>query len=110
MRIRTNLQGVDKKIHEIATNRNVGLFLAQECFNSMEQYIPKDTGALISNHTIEPFRITFNQPYASVNFYGTERKFSTEKNINAQAHWDVPVQTNHANGIAKAITDYLRRI
>ena len=110
MRVKTDLSGVNRKLHEIATNRNVGLMLAQECFNNMEQYVPKDTGALIANHTIEPFKITFNQPYASANFYGTDRNFSKEKNINAQAHWDVPVQSNHTAGIADAMTRYLRRI
>lgn len=110
MRIKTDFGGVKKKIHSIATNRDVGLFLAQECFNAMEQYVPMDTGALVSNHTIEPFRITFNQNYAKVNFEGTHRNFSRDKHINAQAHWDVPVQSNHTTAIANAVTNYLRRI
>lgn len=99
---------VIKKVQHIGTDMSVGYFLASEVYGIMEQYTPMETGMLYQNVIIEPFKVTYTQPYAKRMYYGDHFHFNTEMHANATSHWDKPAAIAHGAKVAEAVSKYLR--
>ena len=54
----------------IEPNGRVQKFFTNTCYRYMDKYVPKDTGMLRENVTIESNRITYEQPYAHAQYIG----------------------------------------
>ena len=54
----------------IEPNGRVQKFFTNTCYRYMDKYVPKDTGLLRENVTIESNRITYEQPYAHAQYIG----------------------------------------
>ena len=54
----------------IEPNGRVQKFFTNTCYRYMDKYVPKDTGVLRENVTIESNRITYEQPYAHAQYIG----------------------------------------
>ncbi len=63
-RVVLHLDNPEGKISNICNDSRVGLFLAQTWANYFDKYVPKKTGTLASNYNIQPFKITYESPYA----------------------------------------------
>lgn len=83
---------VDIKKPKEITRRIITPTKSLEIVKLMERmfapYVPRDTGNLMDNTDVDKDGITYNAPYAEVNYKGTDRNFSKEKNPLATAYWD----------------------
>lgn len=109
MKITVQLNNVPRKIKSICSNRKVGLFLATTCDKHMNPYVPMDTGTLSQDTTDEPFKVTYNQPYAKAMFYGTHLNFNKEKHPLATAQWHKAMEAAKKGQIAREVTEFIRR-
>lgn len=110
---------------------DVGIFMSTTCARYMDKYIPKQKGFLALQIKIDPFKVTYNSPYAhyiyegnamvgpngsawaklgeTKHYSGKKLEFSKEQNSFARSHWDIPVQKNNKVKIAKEVTQYINR-
>lgn len=75
----------------------------------MAPYVPRDTGALMGNTTVDKNGITYNENYAKVNYDGDGRNFSKEKNPLATAHWDKAMMAAKSGTISKETERIIKR-
>ena len=75
----------------------------------MAPYVPRDTGALMSNTTVDDNGITYNENYAKINYEGTGRNFSREKNPLATAHWDKAMMTAKSGTVSREAERILKK-
>ena len=54
----------------IEPNGRVQKFFTNTCYRYMDKYVPKDTGVLRENVTIDINSITYEQPYAHAQYVG----------------------------------------
>lgn len=76
---------------------------------NMAPYVPRDTGALMGNTTVDKSGITYNENYAKVNYDGDGRNFSREKNPLATAHWDKAMMAAKSGTISKEAERIIKR-
>lgn len=100
---------VEKKIQDIGTNDNLGMFMASEFYRLMIPFVPMDTGMLYQNVNIDPFTITFTQPYAHRIYTGDDLTFNREKHPNATDHWDRTTRTVKGEQFARTVMRYLNK-
>ena len=108
--VKVDLRGINGEIKKITNHRKAGLFVATTFARYMNKYVPMDTGMLAQNLFIQPFSVTYNQPYASEVYEGTKLNFSKEKHPLATAHWDKACVAANGNVMKKEITEYLKRM
>lgn len=122
-------QGITSRI---LNRRDVGMFVATTWAKYFNKYVPKQSGILGSNITIEPYAVTYESPYSHYQWEGElyvspitgsswaqagETKVPTgiplvqshEQNPLATAHWEQPAYDAFAGSVARQVTEYLRR-
>lgn len=100
-----NPEATSKRIFD----NSVGLFMAQTCAKYMDKFIPMDTGMLAQNYVVEPYQVTYTQPYALRCFMGESMNFRKDKHPNATARWDQATSKVHGNDIANEVTQYIKQ-
>lgn len=98
----------NKTLKRILGNNRVGTFVASTCERFMNPYVPMDTGMLAQNTLVEPFKVTYNQPYAHRQFNGNGFNFSRDMHPLATSHWDKAMQSARGNDIANEVSIYIR--
>lgn len=116
----------------IADNTDTGYFLATTWARYFAKYVPMQTGTLRDSVQIEPFKVTYTQPYAHYQWNGmlyispttgtgwalpgeikvptdTPLNYSTEQNPLATSHWEVPAYEAFSETVAKQVEAYIRR-
>jgi len=102
------MSGVSAKLDRIATDRGLGMFLANEAASGMDQYVPFRDGALSASATPEPFAVTYGVPYAAKLYYGTDLNISRQGHPNATALWDKAYKAAKGGDLGMAGTRYVR--
>lgn len=97
-----------KKVQEIAANKQLGRFLANEAESGMGKYVPRRTGALQFSSSIAPFKVTYNAPYAKYPYYGRNMTISDERNPLATSKWDEAYAKADGKKLGKAGTKFLK--
>lgn len=115
----------------ITQNNAVGQFVAQTWARYFSKYIPMQQGILRSNFTTEPFKVTYESPYAHYQWQGElyvspttgsswalpgeikvptgkPLEYSKEQNPLATSHWEVPAFDAFRDTVAKQVTMYIR--
>lgn len=108
--IRTDLDGVYKKIEKIGGNDRVGMFMAVELKRLMSPYTPRVKGTLEDTAIVEPFKITYVQPYSKYIYYGDGFNFSDNKHPNATSRWDVVTKNVKGKELANSVTRFIKKI
>lgn len=108
--VKTDLRGVPKKVKKIASDDRVGMFVASESARLMGPYVPMDTGMLYQQVVLEPFEVTYTQPYAEAIYNGEGYDFSKEKHPLATAKWDQAMISAKGIELANSITEYIKRL
>lgn len=98
----------NKTLKRFTENDKVGKFLAETCERYMNPYVPMDTGMLAQNTLIEPFKVTYNQPYAHRQYTGDGFHFSRDMHPLATSRWDREMQAARKKDIAKETSDFIR--
>lgn len=75
----------------------------------MAPYVPRDTSALMINTTVDESGITYKENYALVNYKGTDRNFSKEKNPLATAYWDKAMMTAKSGVVSREAERIIKR-
>lgn len=115
----------------ITQNNAVGQFVAQTWARYFAKYIPMQQGILRSNFTTEPFKVTYESPYAHYQWQGElyvspttgsswalpgeikvptgkPLEYSKEQNPLATSHWEVPAFDAFRDTVARQVTMYIR--
>ena len=74
---------------------------------TVDPWVPYDTGALSKNITINANGVTYNQPYAAKNYYGDDIRHKTNKHPLATAHWDDVAMQTEMDSLTAKIKDIL---
>lgn len=122
-----------KTANRICKNDSVGLFLANTWIKYFAKYTPMQTGTLRESVTPEPFKVTYNAPYAHYQWQGElyvspttgsswakageikvptgiPLEYSKEQNPLATDHWEVPAEQAFKESVARQVTEYIRRM
>jgi hypothetical protein len=109
LKVTTDMDGVAKKVNKICKNDEVGYFMATEFKRLMSPYTPRVRGTLEDTAQIEPFKITYVQPYAKYIYYGDGFNFSTDKHPNATSRWDVVTKNSKGKQFANSISRFIKK-
>ncbi|MBQ9784289.1 MAG: hypothetical protein IJW29_02190 [Clostridia bacterium] len=105
-KVKIDMSKVSQKLDQITTNDQLGVFAAEQGARIMEKYVPMDSGQLIASaRTDEPWKVTYDTPYARRLYHGKGFNFSKEKHPAAKAYWD---KGPRWATLAKLITEKLR--
>lgn len=91
-------------------------FFTNTCYKHMDKYVPFDEGSLSTIVDIQPSWITYEQEYASYQYYGVRKDGShpiNEANRNrdfhplATSYWDKHMVSAEMKDIVKEVQDYV---
>jgi len=109
------MAGLDeiKKSLGIEPNGKVQAFFTQTCAIHMDKYVPKDNGTLRETTTLTADSITYEQEYASYQYYG-ERKDGSHKVSNYTTpgtgpYWDRRMVSAEMQDVVKEVQDFVDR-
>ena len=93
----------------IEPNGKVQKFFTNTCYRYMGKYVPKDTGILRENVTIDSNSITYEQEYAGYQYYG-ERKDGSHKVTNYTTpgtgpYWDKRMVSADMQNVVAEVQD-----
>ena len=96
-------------------NGKVQSFFTDTCYRYMDKYVPMDKGHLRDEVDIQPNMITYEQEYASYQYYGM-REDGTHK-INPDnyttpgtgTYWDRRMVSNEMSDVIKEVQRYIDR-
>lgn len=102
-------------IKRLVGNNKVGMFLAETWGTMFNKYVPADKIILASSYRTEPFRVTYYQPYShyqwrGISMLGNPLNYSHEKHILATDHWEESASKDKSKEVAKAVTEYIKRM
>lgn len=122
-----------QSIDRICNDERVGLFLANTWIKYFAKYTPMQSGTLRESVTPEPFKVTYNAPYAHYQWGGKlyvspstgsawaklgEIKVPVEKNLEyskeqnplATDHWHLSAEQAFKSSVAKQVSAYIERL
>lgn len=109
LKVNADMDGVAKKIRKIGNDDQVGYFMASEFKRLMSPFTPRVHGTLEDTAQVEPFKITYVQPYSKYIYYGDGFNFSTDKHPNATSRWDVVTKNSKGKQLANAVTRFINK-
>lgn len=97
----------EKKIidkFEMQKGGKTELFLANTCFKRMTKYVPWKTGNLATTVTVEPGKVTYEQPYA-------HRQYTTNKGSGIRGkEWDKRMVNAEKDAVAKEVEAFAKKM
>lgn len=98
-----------KKTTDRIFNKSVGIFTAETCARYFSKYVPMDKGNLSQTYTTEPYKITYEMPYARKLYDGKNLNFSKLQHPQATSEWDKASMSANKGKIANEVTQYVKR-
>lgn len=97
----------------IEPNGKVQKFFTNTCYRYMDKYVPKDNGILRENVTIDSNSITYEQEYASYQYYG-ERKDGSHKVTNYTTpgtgpYWDKRMVSADMQNVVAEVQNFINK-
>ena len=97
----------------IEPNGKVQKFFTNTCYRYMDKYVPKDNGILRENVTIDSNSITYEQEYASYQYYG-ERKDGSHKVTNYTTpgtgpYWDERMKSADMQNVVAEVQNFINK-
>ena len=109
MAVKLKFTRIPKKIEKICESPKVGMYMAEQAERLMAPYVPMDTGMLVDNTTVEPFKVTYNSTYAHYIFFGNGLNFNKEKHALATARWDNAMSAAKGRQLCNEVTEFIRK-
>ena len=106
--VKISMSGVASKVENIASNKRLGRFLANEAADGMDKYVPMRTGALAGSVTVSPFKVTYNAPYAVYMYNGRSMRLTRDKHPLATPKWDRAYAIVDGGKLGKAGSKFLK--
>ena len=84
-------------------------FFTNTCYRYMDKYVPKDTGALRENVTIDSNSITYEQPYAHAQYIGEVNggKVVNYTTPGTGPYWDKRMVLAEMNDVVKEVQAFI---
>jgi len=99
IRVRTKIQLSDLQGTIDKRTQKGQVILDEQVLKDSNNYAPLDTSELINSairmSRIGEGQIIYDTKYARINYYGVDRNFSTDKNVNAGPLWFERAKANH---------------
>ena len=113
MQVKMQPTSVIKTNLGIEPNGKVQKFFTNTCYRYMDKYVPKDNGILRENVTIDSNSITYEQEYASYQYYG-ERKDGSHKVSNYTTpgtgpYWDKRMVSAEIQDVVAEVQNYVNK-
>lgn len=89
-------------------DNKTGTFVAETCGRYFNKYVPWRKGNLSQTYTTEPYKITYEMPYADRLYNGKGFKFSKLQHPLATSHWDKAAYAAQKDDIVNEISAYLQ--
>lgn len=99
----------------VDANGDVQRKLTEEVYKNLPDYMPRDSGNLISHMAIkDPTTIRVSTPYARFLFFGKTRTgkqvdYSRQRNPQGGAHWDRRMVAARGKAIVAKVQRYARK-
>lgn len=97
----------------IKPNGRVQKYFTERCYQHMDKYVPRDTGALRDTVRKTIDSITYKMPYAHAQYigviHGTPIKPENYTTPGTGPYWDERVKTAEMNDIVKECQEYLNK-
>lgn len=104
--VKAEASGIAAKVGKISTNKQVGMFAANEAERLMQPYVPERDSILVGSTAIAPFKVTYNTPYARYQYEGRNIKNRTK--ATSMSHWDKGLAGAGIAKLAQAITSFIK--
>lgn len=111
MQVKMKPTSVIKANLGIEPNGRVQKFFTNTCYRYMDKYVPKDTGILRENVTINSNSITYEQPYAHAQYVG-EVNGGTVVNYTTPGtgpYWDERMKSADMQNVVAEVQDFIDR-
>ena len=95
----------------IEPNGRVQKFFTNACYRYMDKYVPKDTGILRENVTINSNSITYEQPYAHAQYVGEVNggKVVNYTTPGTGPYWDERMKSVDMQNVVSELQDFIDR-
>ena len=90
-------------------NEQFGTAIAQAAARGMDRYVPYRTGALSKNIKEEPFKVTYQEPYAGYVYYGDRMQFRHDVHPLATARWADVYARNQGQALARRVKQLTKK-
>ena len=89
-------------------NGRVQQFFTNTCYKHMDKYVPMDEGNLRSNVDIQPDHITYESPYAHVQYVGyTKGPVKNYTTPGTGPYWDKRMVSAEMSQVVKEVQNYV---
>lgn len=106
--VTTNMTGVSTKVMTLVRDNGVRKAATTAAKDAMEPRVPKDKGPLRETARALPTRVEYVKPYARHVYYLTRPVHWTTPGTGPL--WGRDITKEQVSEIAKAVTDYLKRM
>ena len=95
----------------IEPNGKVQKFFTNTCYRYMDKYVPKDTGVLRENVTIDSNSITYEQPYAHAQYIGEVNggQVVNYTTPGTGSYWDERMKSADMQNVVAEVQDFIDR-
>ena len=95
----------------IEPNGKVQKFFTNTCYRYMDKYVPKDTGVLRENVTIDINSITYEQPYAHAQYIGEVNggQVVNYTTPGTGPYWDERMKSADMQNVVAEVQDFIDR-
>mgnify|MGYP004466595905 FL=1 len=93
----------------IEPNGRVQKFFTNTCYRYMDKYVPKDTGTLRENVTIDSDRITYEQLYAHAQYIGEVNggQVTNYTTPGTGPYWDERMKSADMQNVVAEVQDFI---
>ena len=95
----------------IEPNGRVQKFFTNACYRYMDKYVPKDTGLLRENVTIDSNSITYEQEYAHAQYIGevNGRKVVNYTTPGTGPYWDERMKSADMQSVVAEVQNFVNK-
>ena len=107
--VTVDVNAISNRIEAAIKDESVLTQVHQDLANTVDPWVPYDTGALSQNITVDANGVTYNEEYASKQYYGEEFHHTTEHHPLASAYWDKVAMQTEREAFAERVKEIIVR-
>ena len=107
--VTVDANAISSKIEAAIHDESVLTQVHQELADTVNPWVPYDTGALSQNITVSASGVVYNEEYAAKQYYGEEFHHKTEHHPLATAYWDKVAMQTEKEAFAERVKEIIVR-
>ena len=104
-----NTDGINGKLNDVIHSNEVMTEVHQAFAETIDPWVPYDTGALSKHIVVDATGVVYTEPYAAKQYYGDEFHHTGRVHPLASAHWDKVAMQTQRESLAQQVKDILVR-